>query len=47
MTLRERIAEVLAPAINTEAPYAKFIISKLIEIAEEEYLRGSTDALRK
>jgi hypothetical protein len=46
MTLRDRITEVLAPAINTGAPFAKFIIARLIEIAEDEYLRGSMDTLK-
>ena len=41
--LEQRIAAVLAPAIDTKAPYAKVMIAKLVEIAEAEYLRGATD----
>jgi hypothetical protein len=44
MTPEQRITQILAPAIDARAPYAKVMIAKLVEIAHEEYLRGATDA---
>jgi hypothetical protein len=44
MSVEERIKEILSPAIDPRAPYAKAMIDALVKVAEGEYLRGATDA---
>lgn len=44
--MRARVAEILSPAIDTRAPYAKFMIDQIVKLVDSP-IKDQTRLLRK